>query len=204
MPVSLKKRCEVVGPGEARAFAVVAAAAGRDEVVHAIVAAVAPGHEVIDLAAARDAGVAVKADAVLEVEQSFGDALKRDAVAAEHEVLELQHRSGILNAWVELGCLLCPPACDERGRSGPSAVNPSPTPGKSVITRVPARYRRTDQPPALPSPRRTRTGTAQTAVGVGESAIARAFLDAVDEPRPRGAAANHLRESPSGRSVLAA
>jgi hypothetical protein len=54
-----------------------------NQVVEAVVAAIAPRHEVVDLALASDVGVAVEAPPALKVEQSFGDPLKRHPVAAE-------------------------------------------------------------------------------------------------------------------------
>jgi hypothetical protein len=90
-PVASEELGEVVGAGKGGALPVVAAVARSNEVVEPIVAAVALGDEVIDLAAA-ERGVAVEAGAVLKVEETFGDALERDPVAAEKEVFELKDR----------------------------------------------------------------------------------------------------------------
>jgi hypothetical protein len=59
---------EVFWAGQGRAFTVVASVAGGHEVVEAVVAAVAPWDEVVDLSAAADGGVALEAAAALEVE----------------------------------------------------------------------------------------------------------------------------------------
>jgi hypothetical protein len=67
---------------------------------------------VVDLAAVADAGVAVEAVSVLEVEQAFADPVKRDTVAAEEEVLELDHRARGFDVGVELRGFVGPPAGD--------------------------------------------------------------------------------------------
>ena len=80
-----------------------------------------------------------RSSAVLKVKEPFGDAFEGDAVAAEEEVLELEHAAGGLDIGVELRGFVGPPAGDEGRRSGPSEVSASPTPGYSRIEREPVR-----------------------------------------------------------------
>lgn len=137
--VAFDKAGEVAWACEGGSFAVVASPAGGHEVVEAVVSAVAPWDEVLDFAMADKRAVAVKAGAVLEVEQSFGDALECDSIAAEEEVFELKYRASRLDTGVELCGLVGPPARDERRSSGPSEVSAAPTPGWSLRLRLPLR-----------------------------------------------------------------
>ena len=158
----------------------------------------------VDLASARDARVAVEAVAVLEVEQSFGDALKRDAVAAEEEVLELQHRPGGVDVRIELGRLFCPPARDKRAQERPecrqSFFNPGKEGDRSLPGAIAANRPATGFVPApgeLVQERRERT------LQAGDRPLRECLLDPVEKRGPRETAANRLGKSPSARSVFA-
>jgi hypothetical protein len=62
--VAFREVGDVIGPGKSSSFGVVAAPAGRDEVVEAVVAAVAPGNEVVNLSFGRDSGAAGAGSAI--------------------------------------------------------------------------------------------------------------------------------------------
>jgi hypothetical protein len=108
----------VDGTRKSGSLVVVAAAARGDEVVKAVIAAGAPRDEMVDLSLAADTSATVEAHPGLEIEEISGYARQRGAVAPEEELFELEDRAGRLDLGVELGCLVRPPAGDERAKQG--------------------------------------------------------------------------------------
>ena len=79
--VSLKEVGQVPGARERGPFLVVAETTCHDDVVEAVVSAVAPWDEVIDLASSPDRPSTVEASPGLELKQSSGDTGKESTLA---------------------------------------------------------------------------------------------------------------------------
>ena len=133
-------------PRERRPLGVVAPWAGGDEVVQAVVAAVAPRHEVIDLHP-RQAGTAVEAVAELQILEAARHPGERDTVGSEAGFLELTRaRASDSDDLLSCAALSVHQRVMNGRRRGPRATSASATPGRNSMPRDVLLYRRTDQP----------------------------------------------------------